>query len=199
MTMEKDFSGSFNSLFKDDNDDFIEETPQVESIGEEDKYVKDFLNDEEEEVNNLNLKRFLNLLNDDDEDEEEVNNGSEHPTGRTIFDFLDSDTQLDSEKNDPYLQNVFKNIDIAVKETISSLPIRSVRRLGAADVDDAPNPYPPPAHPPKTHRTANDMKEFAINLSPHTFMVRHRDLLKTMLTYTHSNDVRLHTGTFVQF
>ena len=189
-----DFSSSFAYLFKNDDDDddddevkskaddseppnnyddFIEESPQVERRAE-DKY----------------LSSYLYLLKDDNDEEEIKSDADEsehhHPTGRTIFDFLDSDVMLESEKNDVNLQNEFENIHSAVRETIRSLPIRGVRRPGAADVGDAPNPYPPPdqppAHPPKTHRTAYDMKGFAINLNPHTFMVCHRDRSKTMLT-----------------
>jgi hypothetical protein len=163
-------SDSDDSEHPNNNDDFIEESPQVER---------------REDSENKYLSSYLDLLEDENDEDADESEHQQHPA-RTIFDFLDSDKMFESEKNDVNLQNEFENIHRAVKETILSLPIRGLRRSGAADVGDAPNPYRPPelpaAHPPKTHRKAHDMKGFAINLNPHTFMVCHRDRSKTILT-----------------
>jgi hypothetical protein len=117
---------------------------------------------------------------EDNEEEEEEDDHHE----RTLFEFLESDFVYESEAKDP----VFNSIHTAVQMSLNGLR------------PDAPS-TPPRQRPPifecnnkctpkrdkesNAHRTAEDMKDFAINLSPHTFMV--------LLLYTDNSNAILIT------
>lgn len=105
-------------------------------------------------------------VNNEEEEKEEEDEEQDGYHQRTLFEFLESDFVYESEAKDP----VFNSIHTAVQMSLNGLR------------PDAPS-TPPRQHPPifectpnkdkelNAHRSAEDMKEFAINLSPHTFMV----------------------------
>ena len=157
--------GTFASAFAfacDDGDeedeefDFFEEKPKPEGnreVSGDEKYLSNYLlafqEDEEE--------------SDRQEEPDNANTG----TARSIFEILESDEILEEEQQDPLISNIHS----AVKATMMSLP--SMKRLSvplkSGNVRNTAMKTSKTVE--QSHRSAEMMKDFAINLSPHTYMV----------------------------
>lgn len=168
-------STDLSHLFKLDESEFIDEPPPP--ITDDSNKMPTVLSHLFARLDESEFTDEPPLLIDDessDEDDEENEEREYYEPQRSLFEILESDFVYDDEvKSDP----VFASIHASVQLSLNSLgiqhesPLKVVQRRGPSSAKQKQSQSSVQSKEPTTHRNADLMKEFAINLNPHTFMV----------------------------